>query len=225
MPRQKFDLSTLPDRPDLSFEQQLWERGVVRVAGVDEAGRGPLAGPVSAGVVLLPPEPLLAEVLCGVRDSKQMTPDERETWAGCIRQSCLAWAVGFASHHEIDNFGIVPATRLAVARALEQLIIHPQHLLVDFLHLPDIPISQTPLIKGDARSLSIASASVLAKTARDACMREIDGQYPGYGFASHKGYCTPEHLDALERLGPCEIHRRSFDPIRSWSEKARIKSE
>jgi ribonuclease HII len=220
MPRQKFDLSTLPDRPDLSFEHELWERGVVRVAGVDEAGRGPLAGPVSAGVVILPPNPLLTEILCGVRDSKQMTPEERETWAVCIRQSCLAWAVGFASHQEIDNFGIVPATRLAVARALEQLTLPPGYLLVDFLHLPDIPIPQTPLIKGDARSLSIASASVLAKTTRDAWMREIDAQYPGYGFAIHKGYCTPQHLNALDKLGPCSIHRMSFDPIRSWSEVA-----
>jgi ribonuclease HII len=206
----RFDLSLLPAAPDLSFEMALWGAGVWRVAGIDEAGRGALAGPVSAAAIILPAQPALQAALSGVRDSKQMTPAARDYWAERLRQSALSFGVGFASAQEIDEIGIVPATRLAVQRALEQLELEPGHLLVDFLALPEISLPQTALVKGDARSLSIASASVLAKTARDALMRQLDEQYPGYGLAKHKGYGTQMHRQALERLGLSPIHRRSF---------------
>jgi ribonuclease HII len=210
MPRSKFDLSLLPPSPDLQFERELWERGFTRVAGIDEAGRGALAGPVCAAAVILPPGEGIAADLSGVRDSKQMQPAEREHWAACIQRSALAWGVGFASHEEIDAQGIVPATRLAIDRALRGLAVSPDHLLVDFLALPSVPLPQTSLIKGDARSLSIAAASVLAKTARDELLRTLDTEYPGYGFAAHKGYGTRAHRRCLARLGACAIHRRSF---------------
>jgi ribonuclease HII len=212
---QKFDLSLIPPSPDLSFESALWKLGVVQVAGVDEAGRGALAGPVAAAAVILHPHLVNLETLSGVRDSKDMTPEEREVWAARLKDEALAWGVGFASHTEIDALGIVPATCLAAMRALEELTAPVQHVLVDFLNLPDCALPQTPLVKGDARSLSIASASVLAKTARDAVLRDLDDQYPGYGFARHKGYATSAHYAALERLGPCPIHRKSFKLV-NW---------
>ena len=208
--RTKFDLSLLPERPDLSFELSFWQRGLQRLAGVDEAGRGALAGPVAAGAVILPPDPQIYHRLEGVRDSKQMAPEERQHWAAHIRQLAVGCGVGFASNAEIDLMGIVPATRLAVHRALEALPEAPQHLLVDYLQLPEIALPQTSLVKGDQRSLSIAAASVLAKTARDACLIELDSQFPGYGLAQHKGYGTAAHRRAIERLGACALHRQSF---------------
>jgi len=216
--RQKFDCSLIPDTPDLRFERALWESGIACLAGIDEAGRGAWAGPVAAAAVILPSDLTLPDRLAGVRDSKEMTPAEREEWAEPIQREALAWGVAFASHIEIDELGILPATRLAVARALACLPISPQHLLVDYLELADIPIPQTALIKGDARSLSIAAASVLAKTARDAWMVEQDRLFPGYGFHRHKGYGTAFHQAALDRLGPCSIHRRSFAPLRVWDD-------
>ena len=143
-----------------------------------------------------------------------MSPLERAFWAETIRREALAWGVGLASNEEIDQMGIVPATRLAMARALEGLGRTPDHLLVDALLLPGIAIPQTSLIKGDARSLSIATASVLAKTARDALMVQLDAQYPAYGFALHKGYGTARHWAALQTYGPTPIHRLSFAPVR-----------
>jgi ribonuclease HII len=143
-----------------------------------------------------------------------MTPHQREKWAECIRTEAAAWAVGFASAPEIDTLGILPATRLAVRRALDQVKPVPQHLLLDYLRLPDVNLPQTPLVKGDARCLSIAAASVLAKTARDRWMCELDERIPGYGFARHKGYGTAAHYEALHRLGPCAEHRRTFAPVR-----------
>jgi ribonuclease HII len=210
MARQKLDSSLIPPCPNLAYEIQLWEGGVQDVAGVDEAGRGALAGPVAAGAVILPADPDLMNRLNGVRDSKQMTPAERELWAEQIKRTARAYAVGFAGHQEIDALGIVPATRLAVKRALRALRLLPQHLLVDFLELPEMDIPQTNLVKGDQRSLSIAAASILAKTERDALLRQLDRVYPGYGFAQHKGYGTSAHLFALGRLGPSPIHRLSF---------------
>ncbi len=210
----KFDLSRLPRWPTLEFERSLWEAGFGCLAGIDEAGRGPLAGPVSAGAVILPPDPAIAGELYGVRDSKQMTPAGRETWAARLKDVALAYGVGFASAAEIDALGILPATRMAVKRALESLPLPPEALLLDYLDLPGDPRPQLSLVKGDARSLSIAAASVLAKTARDALLRELDQQYPGYGFASHKGYGTLEHRLALARLGPCPIHRLTFKGVR-----------
>jgi ribonuclease HII len=206
----KFDRRLLPEAPDLSFEIALWHSGVQNVAGIDEVGRGALAGPVAAAVLILPDDPGLVFSLAGVRDSKQMLPAERELWAPKLRLCALAYGVGFASPQEIDLVGIVPATRLAIMRAMACLEIMPQHLLLDYLELPECSLPQTPLVKGDARSLSIAGASVLAKTARDEQMRQLDTQYPGYGFALHKGYGTAMHRQALERSGPSPIHRRSF---------------
>ena len=212
----KFDLSLIPPAPDLSFEADLWDRGVLPVAGIDEAGRGSLAGPVAAAALALPPDPGLIYSLEGVRDSKEMTPAAREYWAERLKLESLAWGVGFASCIEIDALGIVPATRLAAARALECLQVPVRHLLIDFLHLPDCPLPQTALIKGDARCLSIAAASILAKTARDKLVCDLDDLYPGYGFARHKGYATADHYEALLRLGPCEIHRRTFNLTKGW---------
>lgn len=214
MPRTKFDLAQLPDRPDLTFEHNLWGQGLRFVAGVDEAGRGALAGPVAAGAVVLPAtNTQLFENLAGVRDSKMMTPVDREEWAQKIKKTATSWGVGFASCVEIDRIGIVPATCLAISRALEKLDVMVEHLLVDYLKLPDIDVSQTPLIKGDARSLSIASASILAKTERDALLVKMDRDFPGYHFASNKGYGTAEHRQAIGVLGPCEQHRCSFAPV------------
>jgi ribonuclease HII len=210
----KFDRNLLPSAPDLSFESRLWSSGFSHLAGIDEAGRGALAGPVAAGAVILPVEPGLIEILRGVRDSKEMTPAQREVWAGRLPGIAITCGVGFASAQEIDAIGILPATRLAVWRALELLKVPPQHLLVDYLEIPGCAIPQTALVKGDARSLSIAAASILAKTARDALLRQLDSQYPGYGFSTHKGYGTAAHLAAIQRLGPCPVHRKSFAPIR-----------
>ncbi len=210
----KFDLSLLPDRPDLSLESVLRTAGFHAPAGLDEAGRGAWAGPVSAGAVILPDRSSLMDELSGVRDSKQMKPDQRFYWAEQIRQVALAWAVGFASSQEIDAMGIVAATRLAMQRALQNLPLPPDHLIIDALLLPDVPLPQTALIKGDARSLSIAAASVLAKTSRDLVMVDLDRQYPAYGFARHKGYGTPEHFAALQSSGPCASHRFCFEPVK-----------
>jgi len=205
-----FDPSLLPPEPDLSFELGLWQAGLSAVAGIDEAGRGALAGPVAAGAVVLPPSPGIAELLKGVRDSKQLLPLQREACKAIIIQQALSWGVGFASSMEIDSLGILPATRLAMYRAVESLSVSPAHLIIDYLFLPEITIPQTALVKGDCRSLSIAAASILAKTARDALLRELDLTYPGYRFAAHKGYGTRAHREALRRLGPCPIHRLSF---------------
>ena len=205
-------------QPDLSFEQSLWAVGVTLIAGIDEAGRGALAGPVTAAALILPPDPALLDKLAGVRDSKQLTPLARASWAERLSMTVITWGVGYASHTEIDSQGILPATRLAAQRAIDNLAQPPQHLLIDFLFLPDCPLPQTALIKGDARCLSIASASILAKTARDAFMKNLDVVYPGYGFASHKGYCTQQHVQAIRRLGPCPLHRRSFAPLKELPE-------
>lgn len=200
--------------PDLSQESALWAAGVVRAAGLDEAGRGAWAGPVSAAAVILPPDPAVLERLKGVRDSKQMTARQRGEWAERIRQEAAAWGVGFASAEEIDAQGILPATRLAMQRALAALCIPPQHLLIDAVRLRSVPLPQTCLIRGDATCLSIAAASVLAKTARDALLTALEAEFPGYGFAQHKGYGTALHQTALRTLGPCPQHRRSYAPVR-----------
>lgn len=194
--------------PTLEFERNLWNDGFTRIAGIDEAGRGAWAGPVAAAAVILPANPSLTLSLNRVRDSKLMTPLARETWAPRIKECAVGWGVGFASAEEIDTLGIVPATKLAAMRALEDLL--PDFLLTDYLIFREIELPQTALVKGDQRSLSVAAASVLAKTARDAMMRELDSQYPGYGFARHKGYGTRLHQEALKKLRRCEIHRKSF---------------
>ena len=207
----------VPKHPDLRFEVQVWESGLSAVAGLDEAGRGAWAGPVAAGAVILPagmPVEGLLERLRGVRDSKVMTSRQRAVWAEQIRSAALAWGVGFAESHEVDALGIVPATRLAMERALTACNSPAQHLLVDAVRLPGVDIPQQALIKGDARSLSIAAASVLAKTARDAVMIEMEETFPGYGFALNKGYGTAIHRAGLDEIGPCAMHRFSFTPVR-----------
>jgi ribonuclease HII len=199
------------DPPDLQFEIALWKSGLELVAGLDEAGRGALAGPVAVGAVILPPDPYLTRALAGVRDSKQMTPRQRALCAPCIQETVLTWAVAYASPEEIDRFGIVSATRLAGMRALETLTPQPIFLLTDFrLELPESELPQTSLSGGDTRCLSIAAASVLAKTERDALMRKLNGQYPGYGLGQNKGYGTQAHRSALKRLGYSPVHRKSF---------------
>lgn len=196
--------------PDLSLEQALWKQGLSTIGGVDEAGRGAWAGPVSAGVVILANDPDIQTTLHGVRDSKQMTPAQRGFWAEKIKSSCMAWAVGFSSSEEIDSLGILPATRLAVQRATGSLSLNPDHLITDYLFIPDVEIPQTSLVKGDQRSLSIAAASILAKTTRDALMLDLHNQFPFYQFSRHKGYGTAIHQAALFQHGLCPIHRRSF---------------
>jgi ribonuclease HII len=164
--------------------------------------------------VILPPDANIERELAGVRDSKEMTAPQRDTWALRIREVALAWGVGFASPDEIDDLRIIPATRLAAQRALAALTVEPQHLLLDYLLLPDNPQPQTSLIKGDARSLSIAAASILAKTSRDDLLTELDSEHPGYGLGTHKGYGTQAHREAIIRRGPSPIHRMSFAPMR-----------
>ena len=208
--------------PDLSYERKLWT-ACKFVAGLDEAGRGALAGPVYVGVVILPDnKPRLARTLSGVRDSKQMTARERREIAPRIKLLAREWGTGFASAEEIDSLGIVPATRLAASRALESLSIFPDYLLTDFrLELPELDISQSALVKGDQRSLSIAAASILAKTTRDALMADLDLEYPEYGFARHKGYGTVFHRRKIVDLGYCPIHRRTFQIKRPRGSRGR----
>lgn len=210
MPK-KFDITQLPAFPDLNFEAALWKRGIRFVAGLDEAGRGALAGPVAAAAVILPADPNLSMALHGVNDSKKLTPQLRAFYASKIKEIALAWEVGLASHTEIDAYGIIAATRMAMGRAIMRLRIKPEYLLIDYLDLPAVKLPSTPLVKGDQRSLTIAAASILAKTARDLILRQLDERYPGYGFAEHKGYCTRAHLAALERKGPSPVHRLTFD--------------
>lgn len=183
------------------------------IAGLDEAGRGAWAGPVFAGAVVLPTDERICEVLSGVRDSKQMSAKERWRWEGCIKASSIAWAVGSASELEIDEQGIVEATCLAMQRAIDQLVYQPDHLLIDYISLHDCKCPQLSLPKGDCQSLSIAAASVLAKTTRDAFMIDLYPQYSGYGFKTNMGYGTPEHQMALKDLGVLPIHRKTFRPV------------
>ncbi len=194
----------------LNLELELWQRGIRFIAGIDEAGRGALAGPVSAAVVILPASPEIAHELEGVRDSKQMTAHQRERAETNIKAHALGWGVGFSSANEINQMGIAPATRQAVLRAIQQLPVTPEYLLMDFIHWPGLAHPHLALPKGESQSLSIAAASVLAKTARDAIMRQMDEVYPGYGFARHKGYGTLAHRQSILRMGACPEHRLKF---------------
>lgn len=201
--------------PTLTFELSLYRAGLSLVAGLDEAGRGALAGPVTAAAVILPledHEPVLGG-LEGVRDSKLMTPAQRERALHTICELALGWSVGSASPKEIDSMGLVPATRLAMARALAELPLSPEYLLLDYMLLPDDERPQTALVRGDRRSLSIAAASVVAKVSRDEEMVALGERYPDYDLAQHKGYGTADHRAALERLGPTPVHRRSYAPV------------
>lgn len=196
--------------PDLRLERRLWRSGFARLAGMDEAGRGSLAGPVAVGAVILPNLPRLSATLRGVRDSKQMTPLGRSHWAEVVKATARAWSLGWASAGEIDAFGISASVRLAAERALTALSLLPDFLLTDFNLKPDSDLPLASLVKGDQKSLTIACASVLAKTARDELMRELAAQYPDYGLAQHKGYGTASHRAAIEKLGHSAVHRKTF---------------
>ena len=201
--------------PDAAHEQRLSGLGFRRVAGIDEVGRGPLAGPVTAAAVVMPGT-IPAAWFGLIRDSKQMSPARRAFAYEQIDRYAEAVGVGSSTPFEIDSIGIVAATRLAMTRALDDLELTPDHLLIDALTLPDIDLPQTPIIKGDSISISIAAASIVAKVTRDRLMAEsYEPRHPGYGFARNKGYGTAEHMKALRTLGPCPIHRQSFTPVRS----------
>jgi ribonuclease HII len=218
--KRKRKLPVLPEFPTLDYEKDLWVQGYRIVAGLDEAGRGAWAGPVYAAAVVLPNDERVCGLLAGVRDSKKMTAKQREHWQGCIRSVSISWAVASAAEGEIDEIGILPATCLAMRRAIDELAYPPAHLLVDYITLDECGCPQVSLAYGDCLSLSIAAASVLAKTARDAFMVDLDSKYPSYGFARHKGYGTPQHQQALQEKGPCEVHRKSYAPIRALLEGA-----
>lgn len=201
------------DGPTFAWEERLWQEGLCLVAGIDEVGRGPLAGPVVAAAVVFPPG-FQAPWLAQVDDSKRLSPSQRESLVPPIRGSALGVGIGMASPGEIDALGIVPATRLAMERAVRSLAVYPQVILVDAIPLEIKGIGCIPLVHGDRLSLSIAAASIVAKVERDALMEALDIRYPGYGFRQNKGYPTPHHLRALRLLGPSPIHRRSFAPVR-----------
>ena len=203
-----------PCLPNMEYESALWREGSTLVAGLDEAGRGAWAGPVFAAAVILPNDVRVKQILHGVNDSKKLSAKQRQRWKGCIQSASIAWAVASASEKEIDEMGIVPATCAAMTRALDQLHYRPTSLLIDYVKLPDCDLPQTSLPKGDTISLSIASASILAKTARDEYMILLDEQYPQYGFARHKGYGTALHRSALQENGVCPLHRLSFAPMK-----------
>ena len=199
--------------PTLAHERRLRAQGVWPVAGLDEAGRGSIAGPVTAGAVVLPHDPPDCPE-APIRDSKRLTPAQRERALRHIESVALAVSVGHCYAHEIDEIGIAPATRLAMRRALESLPLEPAYLLLDAFPLPSVATPQLAIVRGDATCTSIAAASIVAKVARDRHMAEQDERHPGYGFARHKGYGTAEHLRNLERLGPSTIHRRTFAPLK-----------
>jgi ribonuclease HII len=197
--------------PTLAFEDRARRRGARAVAGVDEAGRGPLAGPVVAAAVILKAD----DPIDGVDDSKKLSPARREALFAQIRARARSVGVGIVPAHEIDAGGILPATRRAMTEAVQALGaagagIAADHLLIDALTLPDVPLPQDGIVRGDQKSASIAAASIVAKVTRDRLMAELDARHPGYGFGVHKGYPTRAHREAIRRLGPCEAHRRSF---------------
>ena len=200
-------------KPTYDEERLLFRQGYTLVAGMDEVGRGPLAGPVVAGLAILPSDPQ-GEWVGLIRDSKQLTPLQREIAAAALQSEASALEVGVCSPQEVDALGIVGATRLAMRRALNSAALLPQFLLLDAFPLPNVDIPQKAIVKGDAKCLSIAAASIVAKVARDRLMCLEEEAHPGYGFARHKGYGTREHMRILQLLGPCAIHRRSFAPVR-----------
>lgn len=197
--------------PDLSRERALWSAGVLRVAGLDEVGVGPLAGPVVAAAVVLPPDASIP----GVRDSKRLSPRRRERLASEIRRVAVGVGIGVVDVLEVDRRNVYQAGLVAMERAVAALAEPPEHLLIDARRLAACPLPQTSVVRGDASVLSIACAANVAKVHRDARMRELDARYPGYGFARHMGYGTREHLEALRRLGATPVHRRSFAPVRA----------
>ena len=188
------------------YEARAWRTGLARVAGVDEAGRGPLAGPVVAAAVIIAPR----QRIRGLADSKLLTPERREELFGVIQRLALAVAVGIVDQETIDRINILGATRRAMLEALAGLVVAPELVITDFVRLTNLSCPQRNLVDGDARCASVAAASIVAKVTRDRLMLEAHRRFPQYGFARHKGYATPEHLAALDRHGPCALHRRSF---------------
>jgi len=210
--------------PSFIEEELLEARGYQLIAGIDEVGRGALAGPVVAAAVILPRQvnvPWLAEV----RDSKQLTPARRELLFHRIHEIAISIGIGAAPHYLVDKKGIIKATRLAMKKAIDQLSPPPQFLLIDYMYLPRVKLPQKGITNGDNLCLSIACASIIAKVARDQLMVAFDRTYPGYGLAQHKGYGTREHFACLSRLGPCPIHRRSFRPVRDIMLYGRLSQE
>lgn len=200
------------------LEEDLWDRGFHRVAGVDEAGRGPLAGPVVAAAVVFDRVTLLA----GLNDSKKVAPARRVWLAGEIRQKAVAWSVAAASARLIDRRNILQATYVAMRRAIRKLGVSVDYVLVDGFSIPDLDVPQLGITSGDRLSASVAAASILAKVTRDTIMEKVDGLYPGYGFARHKGYPTRQHQEALRQLGACPLHRVSFRPVKEkWEVRGR----
>ncbi len=196
--------------PDLSFEIALQARGLLRIAGIDEAGRGPLAGPVAAAAVILP-----INFRCpGLDDSKKISAAKRELlYEQLITDPAVCWTVATADREEIDRLNILKATHLAMRRAVDALVPLPDYCLIDGLPVKNFPHAHDGIIKGDGLSLSIAAASIIAKVTRDRIMRELDAEFPQFGFAKHQGYGTKMHLEALRIHGPCCHHRRSFQPV------------
>jgi ribonuclease HII len=196
---------TPPSAP-YHYEAAAWRAGLARIAGLDEAGRGPLAGPVVAAAVIIAPDRRVRK-LC---DSKLLTPERREELFQVITARAVAIGVGIVDHATIDRVNILQATRLAMLEALRQLTVSPDLVITDFVTLPGLTCPQRNLVDGDQRCATVAAASIVAKVTRDRLMREADKQFPEYGFARHKGYATAEHLGALDRHGPCPLHRRTF---------------
>ena len=197
----------------LAYEKELYTQGIHLIAGVDEVGRGPLAGPVVAAAVILPK----ACKIPGLNDSKKIPKSKHKEIYEAVLQNAIAIGIGIKDNHVIDQVNIYEATKLAMMEAIGQLEPQPQHLLIDAMKL-DLPIPQTSIIKGDANSLSIAAASIVAKVTRDQMMEEFDKEYPGYDFAQNAGYGTAKHLAGLDKLGVTPIHRRSFEPVKSMCE-------
>ena len=197
----------------LAYEKECYARGIELIAGVDEVGRGPLAGPVVAAAVILPK----ACKIPGLNDSKKIPKSKHKEIYEVVLQNAIAIGIGVKDNQVIDQVNIYEATKLAMMEAIGQLEPQPQHLLIDAMRL-DLPISQTSIIKGDANSLSIAAASIVAKVTRDQMMEEFDKEYPGYDFAQNAGYGTAKHLAGLDKLGVTPIHRRSFEPVKSMCE-------
>ena len=191
---------------ELKLDREYHAKGIQLLCGVDEAGRGPLAGPVFAAAVILPAD----KEIPGLNDSKKLSEKKRETLYEIITGEAVCWSVGFASAQEIDEINILQATYEAMRQAIDNLKVEPDLLLNDAVTIPEVVIPQVPIIKGDAKSVSIAAASIVAKVTRDRLMEEYDKVLPGYGFASNKGYGSAEHIKALQTLGPTPIHRRSF---------------
>lgn len=211
----------LPVAAPRTHERAAWSRGQHHVAGVDEAGRGALAGPVVAAAAIMPADHDLPHVT----DSKLLSPRDREALFAEITATALAWAVGFVGPAEIDQLNILQATYTAMRRALRQLAVAPDLVLVDGWPLPDCPFPQQNVIGGDRECYAIAAASIIAKVTRDRLMIELDATYPAYGFAGHKGYSAPAHLRALAAHGPCPIHRLSFAPCRVGEQRSLFETE